>query len=61
MGEKGKKMRTPRAREEEVAELAALSLTWYALARNRRLASPRENYSSPQEVSRHSSAVDVKD
>ena len=43
-------MRTPRAREEEDAELAAVSLTWYALARNRRLASPCENYSSRQEV-----------
>ena len=32
-------MRTPRAREEEDAELAAVSLTWYALARNRHLAS----------------------
>ena len=58
LGEKGKKMRTPRAREEEGAERAAVSLTWYALARNRRLA--RENYSSRKEVSRHSSAVDVK-
>ena len=54
-------MRTPGAREKEDAELAAVSLTWYALARNRHLASPRENYSSRQEVSRHSSAVDVKD
>ena len=61
MGEKGKKMRTPRAREEEVAELAAVSLTWYALATNRHLAIPRENYSSRKEVSRHSSAGDVKD
>ena len=54
-------MRTPRAREEEVAELAAVSLTWDALARNRRLASLCENYSSRKEVSCHSSAGDVKD
>ena len=32
LGEKGKKMRTPRAREEEDAELSAVSLTPYALA-----------------------------
>lgn len=54
-------MRTPCAREEEDAELAAVSHTPYALARNRRLANPRENYSSRKEVSRHGSEVDVKE
>ena len=54
-------MRTPRAHEEKDAELAAVSHTPHALARNRRLANPRENYSSRKEVSRHKSEVDVKE